>query len=72
MGRCEAYHCPLYSAPGLAFGKGRYARPLAGGCPSMADGIATSPEGRGKNAPMRVQVGTRLGSPFGGAVTAGD
>ena len=45
---------PLYSAPRLAFGKGRYARPPAGGCPSMPYGIATSPEGRGKNALMRV------------------
>ena len=27
--------------------------------------IATSPEGRGKNAPMWVWVGIRLGSPFG-------
>ena len=24
--------------------------------PSMPDGIATSPEGRGKNAPMRVEI----------------
>ena len=64
--------CPLYSAPRLAFGKGRYARPPAGGCPSMPCGIATSPEGRGKNASMRVKAGIRLGSPFGEAVTAGD
>ena len=47
----------LYSAPRLAFGKGRYARPPAGGCPSMPHGIATSPAGRGKGATMRVQVG---------------
>ena len=42
---------PLYSTPRLAFGKGRYARPPAGGCPSMPCGIATSPAGRGENAP---------------------
>ena len=45
-----SYLCyALYSAPRLAFGKGRYARPPAGGCSSMPCGIATSPEGRGKN-----------------------
>ena len=33
--------------------------------PSMPYGIATSPEWRGKNAPMWVWVGIRLGSPFG-------
>ena len=61
---------PLYYAPRLAFGKGRYARPPAGGCPSAAYAAATSPEGRGKNTPM--QVWACLGSPLGGAVTAGD
>ena len=40
--------------------------------PSMPDGIATSPVERGKNLLLRVQAGIRLGSPFGGAVTAGD
>ena len=33
---------------------------------------ATSPKERGKNAPMQVLTGICLGSPFGGAVTAGD
>ena len=40
--------------------------------PSMPYGIATSPEGRGKPAPMRVLEGISLGSPFWGAVTEGD
>ena len=40
--------------------------------PSAAYAAATSPAGRGKNAPMKVQAGTCLGSPFGGAVTVGD
>ena len=50
---CGAPYTPLYSAPRLAFGKGRYARPPAGGCPSALR-AATSPEGRGKDAPMQV------------------
>ena len=33
---------------------------------------ATSPEGRGKPASKWVWAGIHLGSPFGGAVTAGD
>ena len=33
MGRCEAYHCPLYSAPGLAFGRGALCTPACGRVP---------------------------------------
>ena len=53
---------PLYSAPRLAFGKGRYARPPAGGCQSPA---VTAPPRGGAKTYLRTCIGAFLPLPAG-------